>query len=38
MFYWGDYVAVAIALFTSGFTLGMFVARRAVREWLARQR
>ena len=38
MFYGGDYVAVAIALFTSGFTLGKFVARRAVREWLSRQR
>ena len=38
MLYWGDYVALAIALFTSGFTLGMFVARRAVREWLSRQR
>ena len=38
MFYWGDYVAMAIALFASGFTLGMLVARRAVREWLSRQR
>jgi uncharacterized protein YneF (UPF0154 family) len=36
MFYWGDYVAMAIALFTSGFTLGLFVARRAVTQWLAR--
>jgi hypothetical protein len=36
--YWGDYVAVAIALFTSGFTLGLLVARRAVTQWLARQR
>ena len=34
--YYGDYIAIAIALFTSGFTLGLFVARRAVREWLAR--
>jgi len=36
MFYWGDYVAMAIALFTSGFTLGIYVARRAVKQWLAR--
>jgi len=33
-----DLIAIAIALFMSGFTLGMLVARRAVREWLARQR
>jgi hypothetical protein len=33
-----DLIALAIALFTSGFTVGMLVARRAVREWLARQR
>ena len=31
-------IALAIALFMSGFTIGMLVARRAVREWLARQR
>lgn len=36
--YYGDYIAIAIALFMSGFTVGMLVARRAVREWLARQR
>lgn len=36
--YWGDFVALAIALFMSGFVAGMYVARRAVREWLARQR
>jgi hypothetical protein len=33
-----DLIALAIALFLSGFTIGMLVARRAVREWLARQR
>jgi hypothetical protein len=33
-----DLIAIAIALFLGGFTLGMLVARRAVREWLARQR
>lgn len=36
--YYGDYIAIAIALFTSGFTVGMLVARKAVRDWLARQR
>lgn len=36
--YYGDYIAIAIALFMSGFVAGMLVARKAVREWLARQR
>jgi hypothetical protein len=38
MFYWGDYVAMAIALFMTGFVTGIYVARRAVRDWLSRQR
>ena len=33
-----DLIALAIALFGSGFAIGLMVARRAVREWLARQR
>jgi uncharacterized protein YneF (UPF0154 family) len=36
--YYGDFIALAIALFMSGFVAGMYVARRAVREWLSRQR
>ena len=36
--YYGDFIALAIALFGSGFVAGLFVARRAVRDWLARQR
>ena len=36
--YWGDYVAMAIALFMTGFTAGIYVARKAVRDWLSRQR
>jgi uncharacterized protein YneF (UPF0154 family) len=36
--YYGDYIAIAIALFMTGFTLGLFVARRAVHDWLSRQR
>lgn len=33
-----DLIAIAIALFGGGFVIGLMVARRAVREWLARQR
>ena len=33
-----DLIAVAIALFGGGFVIGLMVARKAVREWLARQR
>lgn len=36
--YYGDFIALAIALFTSGFVAGMYLARRVVRKWLAGQR
>ena len=36
--YYGDYIAIAIALFMTGFVTGIYVARRAVRDWLSRQR
>ena len=36
--YYGDFIALAIALFMSGFVTGIYVARKAVRDWLARQR
>jgi uncharacterized protein YneF (UPF0154 family) len=34
--YYGDYIAIAIALFMTGFVTGIYVARHAVKQWLAR--